>query len=151
MREDGIARKRVLLLTDLERHADVGLLLLRVATGAFLLYQSHDNVISAARMDEFVEFMRDFDFVRPDVLAPLSVYAQFLAGMGFVLGFMTRWLGWITAFNFVVAVWMVHWGQPVPLVWPAAILVFLGQYLGLRGAGRLSIDHLLERKGRLPR
>jgi hypothetical protein len=45
-----------LLLPGLERHADFGLLLLRVVTGLFLLYQSHDNVLSAARMAEFAGF-----------------------------------------------------------------------------------------------
>ena len=130
------------------RHADVGLLLLRVATGAFLIYQSHDNVFSAARMAEFVKFLTHFGFVMPELMAPLSVYAQFLAGIGFVLGLFTRWLGLITAVNFVVAVWMVHWTDPVPGIWPAAILVFLGLYFGLRGSGRYGVDALLEGRRR---
>ena len=128
------------------RYADLGLLLLRVATGAFLIYQSHDNIVSAARMAEFVKFLTHFNFVMPELMAPLSVYAQFLAGIGFILGLFTRWLGLITAFNFVVAVWMVHWTDPVPGIWPAAILIFLGLYFGLRGAGRYGVDALLDRK-----
>ena len=126
------------------RYADLGLLLLRVATGAFLIYQSHDNIVSAARMAEFEKFLAHFKFVMPELMAPLSVYAQFLAGIGFVLGLFTRWLGLITAVNFVVAVWMVHWSDPVPGIWPAAILIFLGLYFGLRGAGRYGLDALLE-------
>ncbi len=76
---------RYLMLSDNERFADFGLLLLRVVTGAFLIYQSHDNVFSAARMDEFVKFLVQFNFVMPELMAPLSVYAQFVAGIGFVL------------------------------------------------------------------
>ena len=128
--------------------ADVGLLLLRLVTGAFLIYQSHDNVFSAVRMDEFVKFLTQFNFAAPEVMARLSVYAQFLAGIGFILGLFTRWLGLITAFNFVVAVWMVHWNDPVPLIWPAAILIFLGIYFGLRGSGRYGVDALIERRRR---
>ncbi len=126
------------------RHADVGLLLLRCVTGAFLIYQSHDNIFSAARMDEFEGFMTQFGFVYPELMAPLSVYWQFAAGLGFILGLFTRWLGLITAFNFLVAVWMVHWADPVPGIWPAAILIFLGLYFGLRGSGRYGIDALIE-------
>jgi putative oxidoreductase len=137
-----------LLLPGLQRHADLGLLLLRVATGAFLLYQSHDNVLSAARMAEFVAFMRQFGFWAPELLAPLSIFWQVAAGIGFILGLFTRWLGLITAFNFAVAVWMVHWNDPVPGIWPAAVLVFLGLYFGLRGSGRYGLDALLERTGR---
>jgi putative oxidoreductase len=136
--------KTLLILPGNARHADLGLLLLRWATGAFLIYQSHDNVISAARMDEFVGFLTQFGFVYPELMAPLSVYAQFAAGIAFILGFMTRWFGLITAFNFVVAVWMVHWNDPVPGIWPAAILIVLGLYFGLRGSGRYGLDALFE-------
>ena len=139
--------RRLLFLPQNARHADLGLLLLRLATGAFLVYQSHDNIFSAGRMDEFEKFMAHFGFVRPDLLAPLSVYWQFAAGIGFILGLFTRWLGLITAFNFVVAVWMVHWNDPVPGIWPAAILIFLGLYFGLRGSGRYGLDALFERSG----
>ena len=137
--------KTLLFLPGNARHADLGLLALRCATGAFLIYQSHDNVLSAARMVEFVKFLTQFNFIYPEVMAPLSVYAQFAAGIAFILGLFTRWFGLITAFNFVVAVWMVHWNDPVPGIWPAAILIFLGLYFGLRGAGRYGLDALFEK------
>ena len=128
------------------RFADFGLLLLRWATGAFLIYQSHDNIFSAARMDEFEAFLTQFGFAWPELMAPLSVYAQFAAGIAFILGLLTRWFGLITAFNFIVAVWMVHWSDPVPAIWPAAILIFLGLYFGLRGSGRFGLDALFEKR-----
>jgi putative oxidoreductase len=137
---------RFLLLPGLARFGDVGLLLLRCVTGAFLIWQSHDNAFSAERMQEFVKFMTQFGFVAPELMAPLSVYWQFAAGIGFILGLFTRWLGLITCFNFFVACWMVHWAQDFPGWWPALILVFLGLYFGLRGSGRYGIDHLLERR-----
>ena len=141
--------REFLFLPRNARHADLGLLLLRLATGAFLVYQSHDNIFSAARMDEFEKFMTQFGFAYPELMAPLSVYAQFAAGIAFILGLFTRWAGLITAVNFVVAVWMVHWNDPVPGIWPAAILIFLGLYFGLRGSGRYGLDAALEgRSGR---
>ncbi|CAN5175983.1 MAG: DoxX family protein [Pseudomonadota bacterium] len=144
-----MARKTDLLfLTGNARYADFGLLLLRVVTGAFLIYQSHDNIFSAARMAEFEAFLAQFNFVYPRLMAPLSVYAQFAAGIAFILGAFTRWFGLITAFNFIVAVWMVHWTDPVPAIWPAAILIFLGLYFGLRGSGRYGLDALLEGRPR---
>ena len=138
--------RRLLFLPGNARFADAGLLLLRVATGAFLIYQSHDNILSAERMDEFEKFLAQFGFVYPELMAPLSVWFQFAAGIAFILGLFTRWFGLITAFNFIVAVWMVHWNDPVPGIWPAAILIFLGLYFGLRGSGRYGVDTLFERK-----
>ena len=136
--------KRFLFLPDNARFADLGLLLLRIATGGFLIYQSHDNVLSAARMDEFVKFLTQFGFVYPEIMAPLSVYAQFAAGIAFILGLFTRWFGLITAFNFIVAVWMVHSPDPFPTWWPALVLIFLGLYFGLRGSGRYGLDAMFE-------
>ena len=140
--------RQFLFLPGNARHADLGLLLLRCVTGAFLVYQSHDNVFSAARMDEFVKFLTHFGFWAPELMAPLSVYAQFAAGIAFILGLFTRWAGLITAFNFLVALYMVHWNDPVPGIWPAAILIFLGLYFGLRGSGRYGLDSLLEGRSR---
>ena len=137
-----------LFLPGNARHADLGLLLLRCATGIFLIYQSHDNVFSAARMDEFAKFLAQFRFPMPELMAPLSVYAQFLAGIGFILGLFTRWLGLITAFNFIIALWMVDSQGPYNAWWPAGVLICLGLYFGLRGSGRYGLDPMLERRSR---
>lgn len=126
-----------------DRHEDAALLALRVVTGLFLIYQSHDNVLSAARMDEFEAFMGQFGFWRPDFLAPFAIFWQVVAGIGFILGLFVRPLGLITAIQFIVAVWMVHWPQDFAGWWPALILVFLGLYFAARGGGRYALDTLI--------
>ena len=132
--------RKWLLLEPLAELGDLGLLLLRWVTGAFLIYQSQDNIFSADRMAEFEQFLTQFHFIMPRVMAPLCVYAQFLCGIAFILGFLTRWAGVVTTFVFIVAVWMVHWTQDFPGWWPALILVFLGILFATLGAGRYSID-----------
>jgi putative oxidoreductase len=139
-------RKDLLLLTPLARLADLGLLLLRWVTGAFLVWQSHDNIISAARMDEFEAFLAKFGFILPELMAPLCVWAQFLCGIALILGLLTRWAGLVTVFVFIVAVWMVHWPQDFVGWWPALILIFLGLLFATQGAGRYSLDHRIERR-----
>jgi putative oxidoreductase len=139
-------RTDLLLLTPLRKSSDLALLLLRWVTGAFLIWQSHDNIFSAARMDEFEKFLVQFNFPMPELMAPLCVYAQFLCGIAFVLGLLTRWAGLVTAFVFVVAVWMVHWPQDFVGWWPALILIFLGLLFATQGAGRYSLDHRIERR-----
>jgi uncharacterized membrane protein YphA (DoxX/SURF4 family) len=138
--------RNLLLLTPLARHGDIGLFLLRLVTGAFLIYQSHDNVLSAERMVEFEKFLTQAGFMEPQFMAPLSVYAQFVCGILFILGAFTRWAGIVTAINFIVAVWMVHWGQDFPLMWPALVLVFLGILFATVGAGMHSVDARLARR-----
>ena len=138
---------QLLFLPGNARFADLGLLLLRCATGVFLIYQSHDNVFSAARMAEFAKFLDHFGFAHPSLMAPLSVYAQFLCGTAFILGLLTRWAGLVTAFNFTVALWMVDSLNPYPGWWPSGVLIVIGLYLGLKGAGRYSLDALFEKGG----
>lgn len=140
----------LLFLPSLARFSDLAMLLLRLVTGAFLIWQSHDNIISAERMDEFTRFLTQFRFPAPAIMAPLCVWAQFLCGIAFVLGLLTRWAGLITVFVFVVAVWMVHWPQDFPGWWPALILVFLGLLFATQGAGRYALDAILSRSANDP-
>ncbi len=135
-----------LFLPGLAKLGDLGLLLLRWVTGAFLIYQSHDNIVSAARMDEFERFLAQFHFILPEIMAPLCVWAQFLCGIAFILGLLTRWAGLVTTLVFVVALWMVHWPQDFPGWWPALILVFLGILFATVGAGRYALDELIARR-----
>ena len=138
--------RRWLLLTPLAGFGDFGLLLLRWVTGAFLVYQSQDNVFSAERMDEFERFLVQFGFPMPGVMAPLCVWAQFLCGIALILGLLTRWAGLVTTFVFIVAVWMVHWTQDFPGWWPALILVFLGILFATTGGGRYALDQWIARR-----
>lgn len=141
-------RTDLLLLTPLAKFSDLALLLLRWVTGAFLVYQSHDNVLSAGRMAEFEKFLVQFDFPMPGLMAPLCVWAQLLCGIAFILGLLTRWAGLVTGFVMSVAVWMVHWPQDFVGWWPALILIFLGLLFATQGAGRYSLDRWIERRYR---
>lgn len=129
-----------LLLEPAARGEDAALLFLRLATGVFLIDGVWDNIASDARMREFVEFMRASHFPAPELLAPFSVWTQFLAGVLLLPGLLVRWAGAIIAVTFVVALWMVHWEQPLRLWWPALALVAIGFVLLTRGGGRWSVD-----------
>jgi putative oxidoreductase len=131
------------MLSGNARHADLGLLLLRLCTGAFLIYQSHDNVSSAARMDEFVKFLVQFNFPMPELMAPLSVYAQFAAASGSCLACSRGGSAH-------------HHGQLHGRLLDGSLVsgfcglvasadpCLLGLYYGLRGGGRFAIDALIE-------
>ncbi|MDF2901747.1 MAG: hypothetical protein K0Q62_1806 [Phenylobacterium sp.] len=136
----------LLTLQPLSRGADAALLLVRVTLGAFLIYGVWDNIVSAERMAEFAGFLAKFGFPAPGFMAPLSVWAQFLCGVAFILGVATRWAGLVCAFNFIVAIAMVDHLGGVRASFPSACLVVVGLYLATHGAGRLAIDSLLARR-----
>ena len=135
----------LLFLPGLRPHADLVWLLVRLLTGAFLIYGVWDNVTSAERMTEFVQFLRLNGFPSPELMAPLSVYVQLAIGVALIPGIFTRWAGLLLAFNFIVGVVMVHLNQSFREIWPAAVLVALGLMFATYGAGRYSIDAQRER------
>ena len=136
--------RRLAFLPFLTRFDNVALLALRLMIGAFLIYGVWDNIVSAERMAEFVGFLTKFGFAWPEVMAPLSVWAQFLCGVAFILGLFTRWAGLVCAFNFIVAIAMVDYHGGIRGSFPAACLVFIGLYLATYGPGRFSADAQLQ-------
>lgn len=135
----------VVFLTPLHRFGDFALLLLRVLVGAFLVWGVADNILDPARMREFEAFLAGFGFPAPQFLAPLSVWAQTAVGVAFILGLLTRWAGVVCVVNFVVALVVVDSLGGIRAAFPSACLIAIGMYLATNGAGRFSVDHLLER------
>ncbi|MCR5869626.1 MULTISPECIES: DoxX family protein [unclassified Sphingomonas] len=118
----------------------MALLTARLVIGSFLIWGVWDNVLSAERMAEFAEFLRAHGFVMPEVMAPLSVYAQLAVGVCFVLGLATRWAGIVCAINFIVALVMVDLALGVRGAFPATALVLFGLMFATIGAGRYALD-----------
>lgn len=135
-----------LLLAPLHRFEDAALLLMRLVTGAFLVWGVQDNLFSAERMLEFEQFLTKFGFAAPAFMARLSVWAQFLVGVAFIAGLFTRWAGIVCAMNFIVAIVMVDAHGGIRASFPSACLVVIGLYLACRGAGRISVDRVFEQR-----
>lgn len=135
-----------LMLAPLRRFEDGALLLMRLVTGAFLVWGVQDNLVSAERMHEFEQFLAKFGFAAPTFMARLSVWAQFLVGVAFIAGFLTCWAGIVCAMNFIVAIVMVDAHGGIRASFPSACLVVIGLYLACRGAGRISVDRMFEQR-----
>lgn len=136
--------RKLLYLSGAQRFGDFTLLLMRLFVGLFLMWGVWDNITDTARMQEFTEFLRSHGFASPQLLAPLSVYAQFFIGMAFVLGVLTRWAGILCAINFLVAIVMVDHAGGMRGIFPSGCLVAIGLYLATHGAGRISLDSALK-------
>ena len=137
---------RSLLLEPLGRHRDFGPLPLRLFAGAFLIYMSQDNVFDAARMAEFETFLTRFGFPFPAFAAPLSVYAQFTAGVLFLLGLFLRPAAAVMIVNFLVALAMVHTKAPFREALDPSAMLAVAVSLLVTGAGALSADAWLARR-----
>lgn len=139
-------RPDLLWLPFLDRHRELGPLLLRFFVAFVLIYGTADNVFSAERMLEFRDFLAQNGFPWPLASARLSAYAQFICGWLMLVGLCTRWAAAIMAINFLIALVMVHVGLPFSAnIAPLAMLVG-SLFLLLYGAGPLSVDARLRRR-----
>ena len=124
----------------LEQRRDYAPLFIRLFAGIFLIYMSHDNVVSWGRMLEFRDFLAQQGFPLPLVSAVVSVTAQFTAGILLLLGAWARLAALVMVINFVIAILMVHLELPFREALDPAAMLACSLFLLFNGAGRPSID-----------
>ncbi len=132
-------------LDALDRVGPWAPLVIRLFLGSVLILMTQDNVLSAARMEEFVGFLRQFGFPMPEIAARVSVYAQLGCGILILLGALTRWASLVVVINFVVAIVGVHLSLPFRSWLEPMAMLSCALGLFLAGAGRFSVDHALRR------
>jgi len=120
---------------------DIGVLLLRLFVGVRLIYGVIDNVTSWEHMIKFRDFLQQFNFPIPLVAAIVSVYAQLLAGVMFILGWKIRFAAILMIINFLIAILMVHWGEKLEPMKPALAILFISILFFFQGAGKYSLDN----------
>jgi putative oxidoreductase len=120
--------------------AALGPLFVRLFAGTFLVYMSQDNVVSAARMQEFAGFLQAHGFPWPRLSAMVSVYAQFASGLLFLAGAFVRGAAAVMVVNFLVALATVHLTLPFREALDPAAMLASALCLLFTGAGALSID-----------
>lgn len=131
----------------LEERRDYGAVFIRLIVGFHLAWNTQDNVFSYARMLEFRDFLATHGFPFPLFNAHLSAYAQFVAGICFLLGAFTRYAALVMILNFLVALFMVHRGLSEQANFPPLMMLFAALFLLFHGAGKLSVDEALAQRG----
>lgn len=130
-------------MINLKQYSDLPI---RLAVGFHLIYGSQDNVFSWERMYEFKDFLEQFGTPFPLVSAVLSVYAQFICGILFIIGWKIRFAGAVMIFNFIVAILLVHLSDPYPNIYPAISMLAGAMFLTINETGRISLDSWLQLK-----
>lgn len=127
-------------LDALKKYADI---FIRLAIGFHLIYGTQDNVFSWERMLEFKAFLEAHGMVFPLFAAITSVYAQFICGILYILGWQVRLAAVIMIFNFIVALLLVHFGDTYPNAFPAIMMLAGSLFLLLNGDGEFNIKKLV--------
>lgn len=119
---------------------EYGLIFLRLVIGWRLIDGTQDNVFSWERMIEFRNFLEQHGTPAPLLAAHVSVYAQFLCGILYILGSYTRAAAIIMIINFITALLLVHTGDTFQGAFPALVILAGSVLFLFHGAGKISID-----------
>ena len=128
------------------RRREYGALFIRLVVGLILVHQSQDNVFSHARMLEFRDFLAVRHVPWPLVAAHVSVYAQFVCGILYLLGLFVRPAAAVMVVNFVAALVIAHRNPPIEGAFLPLLMLFSSLFLLFNGAGKPSIDDRIERR-----
>jgi putative oxidoreductase len=129
------------------RRAEYGPVFIRLVVGWMLIWGTQDNVFHWERMLEFEQFLGQRGTPFPLYAAHLSVYTQFVCGFLVILGAAVRVAAIPLVINFVAAILIAHLGDTWAGTFPALVMLASALFFLFHGAGRLSIDEALERRG----
>ena len=129
-----------------EKYKEFGVIFIRLIVGFHLIYGTQDNVFSYARMEEFAGFLSSRGVPFPLVSAFVSAYAQFICGILFIVGLATCYAAVVMIINFIAALIIAHIGDTYPNMFPALIMLAAACFFVVHGAGKLSVDSVLERR-----
>lgn len=130
--------------STLEKYKEYGVIFIRLIVGFHLIYGTQDNIFSFARMEEFAGFLSQHGAPFPLFSAFLSAYAQFICGILFMIGALTRLAALVMIINFIAALIIAHIGDTYPNAFPALMMLAAACFFLLHGAGKISVDDFLE-------
>ncbi|HJT79877.1 MAG TPA: DoxX family protein [Chthoniobacterales bacterium] len=129
-----------------KQHRDYAPIFLRILIGSFIIWGVQDNILSWHNMLEFEQFLRKRGVPYSLFAANLSVYAQLICGIAILLGAFIRPVSVIFIINFIFAIVIAHRGDSFRGMFPALMMIAVGLFFLFNGAGKFSIDELLERR-----
>jgi putative oxidoreductase len=127
-----------------EPRKEYGVIFLRLIIGWRLIDGTQDNVFNWDRMVEFEHFLNQYKVPYPLVAAVVSVYAQFICGILYIIGLYTRLAAIVMIINFIVALALVHIGLTFEQSFDALMMLFGSCFFLIHGAGKFSIDQRLK-------
>jgi putative oxidoreductase len=135
-------------LESLDRYRDYSAIFIRLLVGPFIIWGVQDNILSWEQMLEFRDFLAERGVPFPLFAACLSVYTQFICGLSILLGAFVRLTSIPFIINFAAALLIAHRGDAFRGMFPALMMLTIGFFVLLNGAGKVSVDEWLGKRKR---
>jgi putative oxidoreductase len=127
-----------------DRLYDIGLLLLRITVGCFMLTHGLGKLTMLMGKDP-IQFADPFGFGMTASLA-LTVFAEVVCSFLIIIGLLTRLAAIPLLITMMVAFFYVHGADEFGVKELSGIYMVLYLFLIITGSGRYSIDHLIAKR-----
>jgi putative oxidoreductase len=121
---------------------DVGLLILRLFTGGSFVF-AH-GLAKLREPSKIIDGLTKMDFPAPALMGWLAILGEFGGGLLLVLGLATRFGAALVGFTMCIAGLVVHRHDPFQVKELAFAYLAIAVALLLIGAGRYSVDAMIE-------
>lgn len=143
--------------TLLSTSGDWSLLLLRLALGVVILPHGLQKTFGWFGGAGFSAMMKGFEAGGiPPLFAFLAICAEFLGGLGLIVGLLSRIAAFGILCNMLVAIYRVHWVNGFFMNWAGnqkgegfefhILAIGIALAIIVRGAGALSLDRALSKR-----
>ncbi|NNF33449.1 MAG: DoxX family protein [Saprospiraceae bacterium] len=119
---------------------------IRLLVGFHLIRGTIDNILSWERMLEFKAFLELHGLIFLLLGACVSVNAQFICGILFIIGYKVRWAATVIVFNFIIAILLVHLGDTYINTFPALVMLAGSICLFFYGDGEISSSMAINKR-----
>ena len=123
-----------------EKRKDYGAIFLRLVIGWRLIAGVLAYAIQSKPISEVSGYFTELKLPVPVAGAYLSVYAQFICGILFVIGLWVRPAAIVMVINFTIAILAAHLHDSVEKSFAAWVLLGASLFFLFNGAGKISID-----------
>ena len=124
---------------------DEGLALLRIVTGAFMIYHGYE-VFLPDKMKGYEQWLGDIRFPSPSLMAYLGKGAEFVGGLLLAIGLLTRFAAITLAVTMAVISFGLGKGRIFMEEQHPFLFVLIAVLFLFTGAGKWSLDHVLFEK-----
>ena len=127
---------------------DIGLLLVRLLTGAFMVYHGWELFLPN-KMNEYSKWLTDLHFPAPAVMAYLGKGAELVGGVFLAAGFLTR----LACIALAITMSLISFGMGQGRIFMEEqhpfLFVLLAAAFFFTGPGKWSLDHILFGAGKI--
>lgn len=126
-----------------QQYNDIGPLVIRCLLGFHLI---QTTLIPLSNMDGVVNYFTHHSIIMPSVVAPAVVYLKLICGILFFVGAFVRPAAVIMIITMTTAILIAHSDDIYMGTFPAYVVIAGSLSLLFTGAGKISIDHLLQKQ-----